>query len=301
MRPFIYNTEAIRQRYSNLIMFLKRWIFPPGVLYLVLRLLDVIFRGYISRQDKSLLKKNLLLKNKHKGERVFVLGAGHSVTKQDLTKLKGECVISVSNTFVHPDYPVFAPRYHVLPPLLTGHSFLYDEDEFIPWLKEMETKTLDAEMFFHIVDQAIIHKNHLFEGRTNHWYDYRRWNEMLDVPIDLSKLTYPIWNVSEIVLAVALYLGFEKIYLLGIDLDWYRGGGGWSYFYDAEKEHMIPRKKSKLSFVDSEYAMRLHAELFHKFKYLYNKKQNIYNANPDPGHHYYLDVFPQVDFDSLFG
>jgi len=28
-------------------------------------------------------------------------------------------------------------------------------------------------------------------------------------------------------------------------------------------------------------------------------KQNIYNANADPNH--YMDVFPKVDYNSLFG
>ena len=56
--------------------------------------------------------------------------------------------------------------------------------------------------------------------------------------------------------------------------------------------------EQQLEFADSEFQMRRHADIFKKYKYLYSLKRNIYNANANPKH--YLDVFPMVDFDSLF-
>ena len=38
--------------------------------------------------------------------------------------------------------------------------------------------------------------------------------------------------------------------------------------------------------------------IFRKYKYLYSKMKNIFNANSDAKN--YIDVFPKVEFDTLF-
>jgi hypothetical protein len=121
------------------------------------------------------------------------------------------------------------------------------------------------------------------------------WDGIFDAPINLMCVP-PIWSVSELALTVALYLGFDKIYLVGIDHDWFNGV--LVYFYDHTKEHVLRPDQTDLSFADSEFQMRRHADIFKKYKYFFSMKQNIYNANANPRH--YLDVFPKVEFDSLF-
>ena len=274
------------------------WTVPTGVYELILNQFQGLRkkRTQLSREDKALLDKNILLKDRHKGERCFILGAGSSIKKQDLKKLAGEYVISVSNTYVHPDFHIFKPKYHVLPAILAWHSKLYSKEKFIEWLKEMEEKTLDAEMFFHIGDRELIESNGLFRNRKIHWNEYCKWNEDFKTEIDLSCVP-EIGSVSEFAITVALYLGFEKIYLLGFDHDWFNGI--FVYFFDEKTQHLLQPDKSKVPFMDAEHQMRRHANIFRKYKYLYNIKKNIYNANANPNH--YLDVFPKVDYDSLFG
>ena len=93
-----------------------------------------------------------------------------------------------------------------------------------------------------------------------------------------------------------MYLGFENIYLLGIDHDWFNGP--LRYFYDPNTQHKMKPDAERISFADAEFQMRRHAIIFKKYKYLYALKENIYNANANPDH--YLDVFPKVDYESLF-
>jgi len=93
-----------------------------------------------------------------------------------------------------------------------------------------------------------------------------------------------------------MYLGFENIYLVGIDHDWFNGP--LVYFYDHASEHAMKPDAESVSFADSEFQMRRHADIFRKYKYLYSIKRNIFNANANPKH--YLDVFPKVDYDALF-
>ncbi|MDH5666803.1 MAG: hypothetical protein OEY86_02180 [Nitrospira sp.] len=242
------------------------------------------------------MKSNEELKDRHVGSRCFVLGAGSSVKEQDIGKLEGEFVISVSNTFVHQEFPRIKPRYHTLPPLLRGHGGLHSEKKFVGWLQEMEIATGGAEMVMHIGDRGMVERNSLFKGRPIHWVEYMRERpESFDGPIDLASLP-PIWSVSELAITIAVYLGFEKIYLVGIDHDWFNGA--LVYFYDHTKEHALRPNETDLSFVDSEFQMRRHAYIFKKYKYLFSMKGNIYNANANPRH--YLDVFPKVDYDTLF-
>ena len=148
----------------------------------------------------------------------------------------------------------------------------------------------------HVGDRGMVEKNGLFKNRFIHWVEYSvAWDDNFDAPIDLLCVP-PIWSVSELALTVAVYLGFDKIYLIGIDHDWFNGV--LVYFYDHAKEHILHPDQSDLSFADSEFQMRRHASIFRKYKYLYSMKKNIYNANANPRH--YLDVFPKVEFESLF-
>jgi len=271
--------------------FIKQWLLPPGIS-------DAI-GGLIDRRQKqkaglnALLAKSDQIRDRHKGERCFILGAGSSIKEQDLKKLAGEKVISVSNTFVHPDYPIFRPLYHVCPSI-TGHT-MNSEKKYVEWLREMEEKTPGVEMFFHIRDRAMIVANGLFRERIIHWVEYCTWNGSPDTKLDLSQVPI-VWSVSELAITVALFMGFEKIYLLGFDHDWFNGP--LVYFYDEKTEHIMKPSKEKLAFADSEFQMRRHAEIFKKYKYLYGLKKNIYNANANPKT--YVDVFPKVDYDSLF-
>lgn len=277
---------------------IRQWMAPPGVW----KLLSKVKNGggsqpiVLSSEEIALLRSNSKLKDRHVGTRCFVIGAGSSVKEQDISKLEGEFVISVSNTFVHPDFPRIRPRYHALPPLLRGHGQLHSEENFVGWLQVMEKATDGAELFMHIGDRKLVEQNGLFKKRPMHWVEYvHERTEHFEDSIDLMRLP-PIWSVSELAITVAVYLGFDKIYLVGIDHDWFNGP--LVYFYDHTKEHALRPNENDLSFADSEFQMRRHAYIFKKYKYLFAMKKNIYNANANPRH--YLDVFPKVDFDSLF-
>lgn len=274
----------------------RDWFVPPAIWKLAGKFRTCKLMPQHSAEERALLRKTASLKDRHAGQRCFILGAGPSVTDQDLKKLQGEYVISVSNTFVHGDYPLFKPTYHVLPHLLRGHGRIYSEDKFVQWLKQMERQTFDAEMLLHIGDRALIEKHGLFRNREIHWNEYVEWDQSRVMPLDLSRVP-AIWSVSELAITAAIYMGFEKIYLLGMDHDWFNGL--FNYFYNPETEHAVGLSTENLEHVDSEFQMRRHADIFRKYKYLYQIKKNIYNANANQNS--YVDVFPKVEFSSLFG
>lgn len=274
----------------------KDWVLPPRIYDYLVKLRP----GSKARHtllEQKLLQDTLPLKDRHRGERCFIVGSGPSVKQQDLSRLKGEYVLSVNNAFVHPAFIDEKPKYHVISPVVASHRDNMPIANYVAWLADMEGKTAGVEMFFHIGDYSLVENNHLFSGRTIHWVEYTNTRDVdFQTPVDLQRIP-PIWSVSETAITVALYLGFEEIYLLGFDHDWFNGL--LNYFYDHTKEQKGLPEDYSLPQVDSEYQMRRHAEMFKKYKYLYSLKKNIYNANANKNT--YVDVFPKVDFNSLFG
>ncbi len=272
----------------------KKWFIPDGFWNLCIAAKEIKKQMLYSPEEKTLLKENIATKDRHKGQRCFILGSGPSIKEQDLTKLAGEVVVSVSNSFVHPAIPLIRPQYHVLPPVFASHGSLYSVDKFISWFAEMEEKTFSAEMFFHIGDRSELVRHGLYKNRKVHWVDYTYWDESSTPEVDLSKIP-SVSSVSETAITVAIHLGFDEIYLLGFDHDWFNEL--FTYFFDAQKEHKMQPTKEVIPFVDSEFQMRRHARIFKKYKYLYSLKQNIYNVNANPNS--YVDVFPKVSLDDV--
>lgn len=276
---------------------LARWMVPPGILAIMRRMKARINRQRKRNgQDRKLLRELLTLRDRHSGQRCFILGAGSSIKQQDLAKLCGEVVLSVSNTFVHPQFGEFRPKYHFVPPIVASHGHLYPQQRFVEWLRDMEVSTHDAEMFFHIGDRLWIEKEGLFSKRIVHWVDFHGWEGEAFDTIDLADLP-AIWSVSELVISAAIYMGFGKIYLVGIDHDWFNGP--LIYFYNPDTDHKVRPTKDALAFADAEFQMRRHADIFRKYKMLQSIHRGIFNANADPNH--YMDVFPKADYASLFG
>lgn len=271
--------------------------FLPPYLVSLLRCMSRLRSERRTSTQIELVRKSKSLKNINRGKRVFIVGAGSSVSRQDLKKLRGEDVITVSNTFVHPDFSYISPKYHVLPYLRYGHGGYFDDDQFKVWLSEMDDALGSAELIMHINDISLVSDLLLKCKRKIHWVDYRKWNGSFKTTIDLTKIPY-IWSVSELAITCAVYMGYDEIYLIGFDHDWFNGP--LVYFYDHDTQHKLKPSEASLkeNGVDSEFQMRRHADIFKKYKYLYSIKRNIFNANFDPAH--YLDVFPKVDYDSLF-
>lgn len=272
----------------------RDWLIPPG-LWQSLGKLRATPATLHTSEERALLASARQIRDRHRGERCFILAAGSSIAQQDLKKLAGEHVISVSNTFVHPDYELIKPKYHVLPHLLRGHGRLRPAENFVEWLRQMESKTGNAEMFMHIGDKGLVDQHALFKERLIHWNEYVPWDGKCQAEIDFANIP-SIWSVSEFAISVAIYLGFDEIYLLGFDHDWFNGL--FVYFYDHNTEHAMKPVTDSLAYVDSEFQMRRHADIFKKYKCLREMKHNIYNANANPNT--YVDVFPKVDYDSLF-
>ncbi len=277
--------------------FIKNWLIPPKILNFILKCKRVLIQKL--RYSNSDFQKNIELKDIHVGKRCFILGTGPSIQNQDLTLLKNEIVIGVSGLFNHKDIDVIQPNYYVLAPVFEYHKKYNKEESYINWLKSMDNKLSDdVVMIIHIGDKQYIEKYNIFSNKKIYWDQYTSWNGESIKKMNLSKIP-DIYSVSETALFLAIYLGFEKIYLLGFDHNWFEG---LHLYFDTDKYNKYFETTGKASVekfgFDSEFQMIRHAKIFNKYKRLYSLKENIYNANANVDS--YVDTFPKVKYEDLF-
>jgi hypothetical protein len=165
----------------------------------------------------SLLARNKKFKNIHAGERCFILGSGHSIMTQDLTKLKNEIVITQNHFHSHKDIDIIQPKYHVVIPKF--HPSEYDKD-WIDWICDMEKKLpADTTFFFGTNTKAIIDSKTGLSPRTNYINAGFHSIVMNHAKVDITKRIMNVPTVITQCITIALYMGFKKIYLAGFDLD----------------------------------------------------------------------------------
>ena len=300
---------SLLQALKRLLRRIGPWVIPHR-LYVVLRRRLAPMLGDVTEPNVGgteglpllrLLTANSTLMDLHLGERCFILCNGPSVLKQNLGLLEGETVISVSNGYHHPLFKQIRPRYHCLPQITYG---LLTEEDVIAWFREMHERLGEAELFLNCTEEPLVRRHGLFPGRT---VRYVWLNEDMDqissaeLP-DLSRAISRVQSVSVMCLMIAMYMGFRRIYLLGVDHDQFRTGE-YKYFYSP----------TVLSGKDSDVAAdgRVRTSRYDEFQALarlwrqYRRMRQVASAsgieilNATAGGE--LDEFPRVEFADLFG
>lgn len=185
--------------------------------YVTRKLITHSLHSLSNLAPNATLAKNKIFKHKHKGERCFILGSGHSIKNQDLTKLENEIVITQNNFHVHQDIKTISPSYHCVIPQY--QSSAYDSD-WIEWIKDMEERLPQKTMFF-----FGLNTKNLIESKTglaNRTYYIQPGLNPLYLSRAKIDITKKIMNIPTVItecLTVALYMGFANIYILGQDMD----------------------------------------------------------------------------------
>ncbi|WP_199525700.1 MULTISPECIES: hypothetical protein [unclassified Herbaspirillum] len=169
----------------------------------------------------ELLASNSLFRGKHGGHACVILGNGPSAKELDLSALTGKIVISVSNGYFHRDYQTIAPRYHCVPQITYGRM---TEADTVLWFEEMHAHLGDAELFLNETEENLVRRHDLFHGRKVHYVAFRESFDELSSPAipDLTKPIPRIESVPIMALMIAMYLGFDKIAMLGVDHDHFK-------------------------------------------------------------------------------
>lgn len=166
---------------------------------------------------KTDLQKNTRFKNLHNGNRLFILGSGHSIKLQDLKLLKDEIVMSQNHFHAHPDTAIFKPKYQVVIPKF--HPKEYDKD-WIDWLVTMEEKLpADCTYFFGLNTKEMVMGRPKIKDHAYYIEPGFNANCLATAKVDITKRIMRVPTVITQCLSIAIYMGFSEIYLVGFDLD----------------------------------------------------------------------------------
>jgi len=158
-------------------------------------------------------------------------------------------------------------------------------------------------MMFHGEARKLIQRHGLYSGNTVHYY---RHGITVDAPeLVHFDFTRPL-NVghttgSRLAIPLAVYLGFEKIYLLGFDASWLDDFEGSYHFYDTHQQwpvfdsqaadHRHPRYADQLINALRDFDSH---ELLAQSAPMHGV--DIFNAGLGGR----LDTYPRVAFEDLF-
>lgn len=168
-------------------------------------------------------KPNQAFKDRHKGQRCFIVLNGPSIAEQDLRLLKGELTFFVSNGYLHTHYDELSPTYHCSPQFT--YSGTFTREVAIEWLKEMDARIGQSELFLNISEQALIQECGLFPDRPVNYVCLGTAPFEVSAdrrPFDISRNMPEVQTVSMMAIMLAMYMGFTEIHLLGADHDTYR-------------------------------------------------------------------------------
>ena len=275
---------------------LLEWVLPPKIQSYVIRTIERLINYYTI--DQSLFKKNSRIKDSENKNRCFILGTGASTNRQDLSLLSREISIGIAGFFMHKDIDIIKPKYYVVNSVFKLHGHILEENKFVNWLKAMD-ETLDDStiMLLDASDKNKFEQYNLFTKKEIYWYQQEYYYKEEIKKIDLQHLE-KVASISELAISVALHLGFDKIYMLGFDHNWFEDGAyfdneRYNKYFETDRAEVIEKNG-----FDNLYQMQGHAKIFYKYKQFQLIKKNIYNANSQQDS--YVDTFPKVVYENLF-
>lgn len=246
--------------------------------------------GTLQNESQKALKK---LKNKFKGQRCFIIGTGPSLTTRDLEKLKGEVTFSLNSIYKLFDQTDWRPDYYVNNDITLSYKMTVSQDT----RKRDLEKCLDMYKFKQIFlssskyDEELSSKydNITFLPAEDFLYQFvHRSNPKFSK--NCSRKVYAYGTTVYLIFQLAVYMGFNDIYLLGTDCSYLS-----SNHHAYEGDHT-----DKLLYGNAEKARRLTAALEKGFNAIKKnqmklKHVNVYNATRGGN----LELFPRVNLDEL--
>src|SRR6266568_7928536 len=187
--------------------------------------LSWVIREYLCNYKKMamdlfsdpLLNENRKFLNCHQGERCFILGSGPSIKEQDMKRLAGRIVMTQNHFHAHQDIRIINPKYHVNVPKYQPREY---DDDWRAWLRSMDERLpADTTLFFGKNTSYLVDEMGLFQGRVHYVEQGGGLAMRRKAPVDLAKRIMPVPTVLTQCLAIAIYMGFKEIVLVGFDLD----------------------------------------------------------------------------------
>lgn len=222
-------------------------------------------RKYYGSKDSMVIEG---LKGIYQGKRCFIIGNGPSLLADDLDKLKKEVTFAANRIFNIFDKTDWRPTYY----LAVDSDFIKYNYEKI---KKVNARYIFLSNIYHIPlnekKENMVYINEYAKFPINKWNDTSSF-----VSEDVSKYFSIGYTVTFTAIQLALYMGFQEIYLLGVDFNYSSVGdlrgkiiknNNIEDYFDGKKYH-----SSVLNYNSALHAYEV-AE-----QYCKNHDANIFNA-----------------------
>ena len=237
------------------------------------------------------LKKNRNLKNIFANKRIFLIGNSPAINNFDLTVLSDEIVIMLNRSFKHPDYVNIKPKYHII-----VDSKLYTGEWPLSYLDEIFNKNPNVKL---ILNANWYHSEKFEKFKKNKnifWIKTKPVSFLYDNFKNNLSSIFSSGGVAEQGLSLALYLGFKKIYMLGVEHN------GVIYMLNDKDSHFNGRDSdyNNYKLLDWSLAMNKNSRALRNFHRIYKlcKKKDIQLINLTKGG--FLNFLPNDEFNNLF-
>lgn len=248
----------------------------------------------INRRLSKLQKKVGVFKDIHIGESCFIIGNGPSLTGRDLNRIDGLPSFSSNRINLILDRTNWKPYYYTISDSSMANKFFKE-------VNSMEKKQLFAVVTNYGYDTL----KRYFNTDNIFLRSYRKKdnNGLPNFSNDISKKTFTQATVTYVNIQLATYMGFKKIYLIGVDNNYAlkRKEDG---TYEVNKE-LLGKDHFDSNYYNSWFDDKLKpstntdlmTNAFIAAKNYCDKNGiEIYNATRGGN----LEVFPRVNFDDLF-
>jgi hypothetical protein len=251
--------------------------------------------------QKEQLKANQVLRNKHRGQRCFIVGTGPSIARQDLSPLKNELTFGMNAFWQHDIVEEWQPTYY----LLADGIYFDGSPNSVNFLKGMRARVPDSTYFAPLKYRDSILQSELLPADHTYWLAFGQEFHDPGIKTDLIDFTGIIpapRSVSQLCIMAAIYMGCSPIYLLGLDHDWLAHMGENRHFY---KGHSGFEGHPKLRPVLADWGYRGNMESQLILWTGYEKLQDIAIGEncqiinvTDGG---FLDVFERASYEEIVG
>jgi hypothetical protein len=228
---------------------------------------------------RASIRQLAALKDKHRGQRCFIIGNGPSLKKTDLSKLKGEFTFGANRIYL------------MFPEMGFSTTYLVSVNSLVIEQTAEELRALPMPKFFSWRSRHLIRptEDTIFLNTT---YNGAKFST------DVRGRVWEGGTVTNINLQLAFHMGFEKVILIGVDHSYVTQGKPNTTVVSEglDPNHVHPAYFGKgfrwqlpdLQTSEKGYLLALQA-------YQAAGRQ-VLDATVDGK----LDIFPKVDYDNLF-
>jgi len=229
------------------------------------------------------------LRNRHAGERCFIIGSGPSINRMDLSMLRQEKTFGFNAFFLIADRVGFLPTYYLVEDPLPAEdnaaeiNALEGTTKILPWDLRYCLRPDDRTIYVHFDRFYADSPDPAFPRMTP----------------DASRVVFWGGTVAYMAIQLADFMDFEEIYLLGIDLSYQvpKGSGGSQIVSEADDpNHFHPDYFGKGKRWHDPRVERMQKSFETAWRVLDQKGRRLMNATVGGN----LEQVPRVEFTDLF-